>query len=210
MPPARFDPSVYTLCPLTRRGRPRILPTMIPSHPRASALGVLLLAGGVCLLSACGRDPAHPPSSPAASTTGPTGSSTQKPAADEQLVAFAVKGRITGTESDALKGWSAGILEFRPTDPEVAVVASVLPDSGGRFTIPFSSYRWDIPYAVIAFQDANGNGQVDRGEDFVGGESRVGDYRGRNLFLIARAGTFVGDRPLELEDAEFVLDVRTR
>lgn len=182
---------------------------MIRYRTDGPALGVLLLAG-VCLISACGRGPVPPPSSPAAPTPGPTAPSTREPAPDEELSAYAIQGRLMGTEVDSLKGWSAGILEFRPTDPEVAVVASALPDSAGRFTIPFSSYRWDIPYAVIAFQDANGNGQVDRGEDFVGGESRVGDYRGRNLFLIARAGTFVGDRPLELEDAEFVLDVRGR
>lgn len=90
------------------------------------------------------------------------------------------------------------------------MVAATPIGADGRFTLVFSSYGWDIPYAVIAFRDENGNGQVDAGEDFVGGEARSGAWRGKNLFLVAQAGTFVGDRPMELEDVEFLLDAALR
>ena len=121
---------------------------------------------------------------------------------------YTITGRVLGADSGVT--WAAGIMEFRATDPEVRIAASAPSGPDGRFAVPFASYEWDLPYAVVAFRDANGNGQIDQGEDFVGGESHNGAYRGKNLFLIAKAGTFVGDRALDLEETEFLLDVALR
>lgn len=155
-------------------------------------------------LVACGRqEPAAAPPTliGQAAKIPPTSALADRPA-------YTIVGRVVSADSGVT--WAAGIMEFRATDPQVQIVASVPSGADGRFSIPFASYQWDIPYAVVAFRDANGNGQIDQGEDFVGGESHQGAYHGKNLFLISKAGTFVGDRPLDLEETEFLLDVASR
>lgn len=169
----------------------------------------LILALVALCVAGCGRSQPSPDPSLTA-TAKPPAATPGTPAPTELNPPREIRGRILGLDTVTIGSWSAGILEFRPTDPEVLIVASTKPGPDGRFSFVFDRYRWDIPYAVIAFQDANGNGIVDSGEDFIGGEVTLADYRGKNLFLIARAGTFVGDRPLDLEEAEFLLDVRAR
>ncbi len=172
--------------------------------PTPGFLLVALIAG--LTTAACGRSQPDPAAHSAPPTPTPSAVPDTAPLT-ESNPPREVRGRILGLDT-AATAWSAGILEFRPTEPEVVVVASTKPGPDGRFSFSFDHYRWDIPYAVVAFRDANSNGLVDSGEDFIGGEAVVADYHGKNLFLIARAGTFVGDRPLDLEEAEFLLDIR--
>jgi hypothetical protein len=166
---------------------------------RPILLGAAIFA---IISSACGKTPPAPPE-----VTPPPSSPTATISADHPLnkAPGIVRGRIIGAETGIV--WSAGVMEFRAEDPEIRMVAAapVKPDRTFEITLPPLAY--DIPFAVIAFHDANNNRALDRGEDFIGGKSQGPGYEGSNLFLFTEGGTFVGDRSWDLSEITFEIDV---
>lgn len=116
-----------------------------------------------------------------------------------------IQGRFTGTDSGSL--WKVAIMEFRSEDPDLRPIMAARPDENGKFEINLPPLPFEVPFGVIGFEDGNGNGQIDHGEDFVGSRSIGAGYSGKGMFLLTENGSFVSDRSMDLTDVEFVIDV---
>ncbi|MEK8024196.1 MAG: hypothetical protein AAB229_10365 [Candidatus Hydrogenedentota bacterium] len=116
-----------------------------------------------------------------------------------------IEGRIINADSGSL--WKIAIIEFRAEDPEIQSIMAAMPDSRGVFAVSLPPLPYEIPFAVVGFEDENGNDQIDQGEDFVGSRSIGAGYSGKGMFLLTEAGSFVGDRSWDLTEVEFVIDV---
>lgn len=117
-----------------------------------------------------------------------------------------VRGRIVGSDSNA--AWKVAVMEFHAEDPELRTIVAQRPDEKGGFEIKLPPLPYETPFAVVGFEDSNGNDRIDKGEDFVGSRSVGAGYSGKGMFLFTQAGTFVGDRSWDLSEITFVIDVK--
>ncbi len=168
------------------------LPFDLSSHPMTRSFAAVVLL----TIAACGSaiEPPPPAEPPPVEESWPV---KENPGI--------VAGRVTGADSPSL--WTGGVLAYAATPPEARMIATTAVDTAGHFEISLPACKFNIPYAVVAFRDLNGNGEIDRGEDFVGSEARGPGGKGEGFLLFTARETFIGGRARSLEKTEFVIDV---